>query len=189
MEFVPVKIFCMQWFANFYSFAWHDILTSIFLLCWINILLFLTELLFLFFKLYHDREAKVDRLLLSRVIHSLVSSATQQCDVRAKKVLQFFTEFFKSSRYIWATSWENLFMPFANNKGADQPAHPRSLISAFVVRCIDSIIPLSSFYTRNFKPLPSFCDCADRFESYLVWNPEDRFSCDEAHIIRICNGC
>ena len=26
-------------------------------------------------------------------------------------------------------------MPYANNKGADQPAHPRSLISAFVVRC------------------------------------------------------
>ena len=29
----------------------------------------------------------------------------------------------------------------ANNKGADQPAHPRSLISAFVVRCLDSIVP------------------------------------------------
>ena len=33
-------------------------------------------------------------------------------------------------------------MPYANNKGADQPAHPRSLISAFVVCCLDSIIPL-----------------------------------------------
>ena len=31
-------------------------------------------------------------------------------------------------------------MPYANNKGADQPAHPRSLISAFVVRCPHSII-------------------------------------------------
>ena len=30
-------------------------------------------------------------------------------------------------------------MPYANNKGADQTAHPRSLISAFVVRCLDSI--------------------------------------------------
>ena len=28
------------------------------------------------------------------------------------------------------------------NKGADQPAHPHSLISAFVVRCLDSIILL-----------------------------------------------
>ena len=31
-------------------------------------------------------------------------------------------------------------MSYANNKGADQPAHQRSLISAFVVRCLDSII-------------------------------------------------
>ena len=35
-------------------------------------------------------------------------------------------------------------MPYANNKGADQPAHPRSLISAFVVRSLDSIISLVS---------------------------------------------
>ena len=44
----------------------------------------------------------------------------------------------------WATSWENLFMLYANNKGADQSALPRSLISTFVVRCRDSIIPLVS---------------------------------------------
>ena len=35
-------------------------------------------------------------------------------------------------------------MPYANNKGADQPAHPRSLISAFVVCCLDSTISLLS---------------------------------------------
>ena len=29
---------------------------------------------------------------------------------------------------------------FANNTSADQPAHPRSLISAFVVRFLESII-------------------------------------------------
>ena len=33
-------------------------------------------------------------------------------------------------------------LPYANNKGADQPVHPRSLISTFIVRCLDSIIPL-----------------------------------------------
>ena len=32
-------------------------------------------------------------------------------------------------------------MPYANNKDADQPAHPHSLISAFVVRCLDSNLP------------------------------------------------
>ena len=31
-------------------------------------------------------------------------------------------------------------MPYANNKGADQPPHPHSLISTCVVRCLDSII-------------------------------------------------
>ena len=30
----------------------------------------------------------------------------------------------------------------ANNKGADLPAHPQSLISASVVRCLDPIIPI-----------------------------------------------
>ena len=33
-------------------------------------------------------------------------------------------------------------MPYANNKEADQPANPRSLISAFVVRCQDRMIPV-----------------------------------------------
>ena len=46
--------------------------------------------------------------------------------------------------YIWATSWENLFLSYANNKSADQPAHPCSLISTFVIPCLDSIIPLVS---------------------------------------------
>ena len=43
--------------------------------------------------------------------------------------------------YDTATSWENLFMQYANSKDTDQLAHPRSLISAFVVCCLDSIIP------------------------------------------------
>ena len=47
-------------------------------------------------------------------------------------------------QYNWASSWENLFLPYAKNKGADQPAHPRSLINTFVVRCLDSILSLVS---------------------------------------------
>ena len=31
-------------------------------------------------------------------------------------------------------------MPYATNKCADQPAHPRCLISTFVVHCLDSMI-------------------------------------------------
>ena len=39
-----------------------------------------------------------------------------------------------------------MLMSYANNKDADQHLHPRSLISAFVVRCLDSIISLVSFF-------------------------------------------
>ena len=35
-------------------------------------------------------------------------------------------------------------MSYANNKGADQPAYPCSLISAFVVHCLNSVIYLDS---------------------------------------------
>ena len=57
-------------------------------------------------------------------------------------------------------------MPYANNKGADQPAHPHSLISTFVVSCLDSMIRIQSF-----KILASFCNWGGLFESYLVKNP------------------
>ena len=40
-------------------------------------------------------------------------------------------------------------LSYANNKGADQPAHLRSLISAFVVRCLDSIMPLLAIYKQS----------------------------------------
>ena len=47
-------------------------------------------------------------------------------------------------------------LPYANNKGADQPAHPRSLISAFVVRCLDNIIPPHRLGTASNKLLTGF---------------------------------
>ena len=40
----------------------------------------------------------------------------------------------------------------------------------------------SSFYIRNFKPLPSFRGCAGQFESTQVANSGDRFSRGEAEI-------
>ena len=33
-------------------------------------------------------------------------------------------------------------MPYANNKGKDQPMQPHSLISIFVFRCLDSRLPI-----------------------------------------------
>ena len=47
----------------------------------------------------------------------------------------------ENSRGLYAPRHEKTcFMTYANNKGADQPAHPRSLISTFVVRCLYSTI-------------------------------------------------
>ena len=37
-------------------------------------------------------------------------------------------------------------MPYVNNKGADQPAHPRSLISTFIVLCLDSMYTVDLRY-------------------------------------------
>ena len=46
--------------------------------------------------------------------------------------------------------------PYANNKGADQPAHLRSLISTFVVRCLVSMICILVI-SKSLKILASFC--------------------------------
>ena len=62
-----------------------------------------------------------------------------------------------------------LWKPYGNNKDADQPAHPRSLISIFVVHCLEQYYPYS-FYMQKFKALASLWSWADRFESYLVAN-------------------
>ena len=75
-------------------------------------------------------------------------------------------------------------MSYANNKGADQPAHPRSLISAFVVRCLDSIMSLVSVTKMSSLILASV---AAQASLSLTWSetPEYTFSHDEAHI-NIC---
>ena len=71
-------------------------------------------------------------------------------------------------------------MPYANNKGADQPAHPRSLISTFVFRCLDSIMPLVSIskFSRLYL-------VAEQTGLSHTWSKisEDTFSRDVAHVI------
>ena len=62
---------------------------------------------------------------------------------------------------------KSCLMLYANNKGTDQPAHPGSLIKAFVACCLDSIVSILAS-AKHFKNLSSPCNWADRFESYLV---------------------
>ena len=73
-------------------------------------------------------------------------------------------------------------MAYANNKGADQHAHPRSLISTFVVRCLDSmtwtlaISNVSRFYLASV---------AAQAGLNVTWSQtlEDTFSHDVAQMI------
>ena len=86
----------------------------------------------------------------------------------------------KTVKHMWAGPWENV--SYANNKGADQHAHPRSLISAFVVRWLDSIISLDSiaeisrFYLAFVAAQTSWC---------LAWSqtPEDTFCRVVVHVL------
>ena len=73
-------------------------------------------------------------------------------------------------------------MSYANNKGADQPAHPRSLISAFVVRCLDSVMSLVSVTKISSLILASV---AEQATLRLTWSetPEDTFPHGAAHMM------
>ena len=88
-------------------------------------------------------------------------------------------------------------MSYANNKGADQPAHSRSLISAFVVRCLDSI-SLDPFLSKTCMLfLLSICHCSSVIEIHhpfvhgisvvrklsTFW----MFSCVDADVYRTCS--
>ena len=61
--------------------------------------------------------------------------------------------------------------------------HPCSLISIFVIRCLDSII--SPFSVSEISSLRLVSVAAQAGLSYLVANPEDRFSCGDAHMSHI----
>ena len=58
-------------------------------------------------------------------------------------------------------------MSYANNKGTDQPEHPRSLISAFVVRCLDSTMSLVSVTKISSLMLASV---AEQVGLSLTWS-------------------
>ena len=79
-------------------------------------------------------------------------------------------------------------MSYANNKGADQSAHPRSLISTFVVRCSDSMICILAISkVSRFLLAP----VAEQTGLNLTWSkiPEDTFSRYVAHIMGVKSPC
>ena len=80
---------------------------------------------------------------------------------------------------------ENLPWVFANNKGADQPAHPCSLISPIIIPFIlESIISNHAICEFSIF-LASLCSLGNWFESRFVGNPKDRFCHAKAQIYTI----
>ena len=86
-------------------------------------------------------------------------------------------------------SWENLFKPYANNKCADQPAHPRSLISTFVFHCCDSSLCILATGISKVSRL-QLDSAAEQAGLSLTWSqiPDDRFSHDVAQILSQVGG-
>ena len=50
-----------------------------------------------------------------------------------------------------SNAMRNPFMPYANNKGADQPAYPCSLINAFDVRCLYGIVVVLRYNDHSYN--------------------------------------
>ena len=82
---------------------------------------------------------------------------------------------------VWALLQDYLTLLHTNSKSADQPAHPHSLDSAFVILSLDSIIDIY-LYMYNFNILASLCMRADWFENDLVANTKGRFSHNNAYL-------
>ena len=71
------------------------------------------------------------------------------------------------------------FMQYANNKDADQPKHPRSLISILVVRSLESIISIFLISKISSFSIASVVEQTGLSHAWLQ-PPEDRFSPQEA---------
>ena len=89
----------------------------------------------------------------------------------------------------WCTSLglrhEKTCLPgFPNNKGADQPAHPCSLISTFDIRIFESTISKLTTSEISIFQLVSVAE-ETGLSLALSQTPKDRFSRDEAHSMSI----
>ena len=92
---------------------------------------------------------------------------------------------------IWASTRETCLRRLANNTGADQPAHPRSLISAFIIRVLESTISklattvaeqtgfslaLSETPKTGFVATRPICDCGITSARLLQYTAVDSCS-------------
>ena len=72
--------------------------------------------------------------------------------------------------------------------GQDKAGQRTSVKNTYLLKLQNLLyvyVTLSKAWCTAFVPIHHMCGCAGRFVSYLVGNPEDRFSRDEAHM-RLC---
>ena len=91
---------------------------------------------------------------------------------------------FNHDTYSNWTATEKTCPMICNNKGPDQPAHPRSLISNFVVCFLRRIITRLASSEKKINFHSSLLSRRDWFETRFVGNREDRFS----HVVT-CVAC
>ena len=118
---------------------------------------------------------------LAKISHDLKISFFSLCKVSHLKALIFSLVYILIA-FIFEPGHEKMcLMSYANNKEADQPAHPRSQISAFVVRCLDSVMSLVSVTKISSLLLTSVAEQAS-LSLTCSETPEDTFSHDGAHL-------
>ena len=69
-------------------------------------------------------------------------------------------------------------MPYANNQGAVQPAHPRSLIINLVVRCLDSTICILAIGVRSCENVSyAICEQSRRSSACASAQSDQQLGC------------
>ena len=68
-----------------------------------------------------------------------------------------------------ATSWENLFMLYTNNKGADQPAHLVTRLKCFRSDFLANVLKKGLFLTSTTQMAPIFNGGNCRFDVFFFY--------------------
>ena len=94
-----------------------------------------------------------------------ISDSHQETENQKKK---FINENRRTMPWIGPQRKKPCLREFVNNEDADQPAHPRSLVSAFVIRLLESIIsrlPTSENSIFYLVSIPEQVDLRPRRQS------------------------
>ena len=75
---------------------------------------------------------ELTKIILKLSSNTLLICSTDQADMSLSCLTVGFA--------MPSLTWQDLFIPYANKKDADQPGHSHSYISTFVVCCLDRII-------------------------------------------------